>query len=251
MQEAFFFGRDRAQIFACYHPPFGGGGRVLTVVCPPLFSEHVRTHKALRDIALLLAAAGQHVLRFDYRGTGDSSGELDACSVADWTRDITDTIAEGRDIADCSIVRVLAVRAGALIACEAVGASPEVDRIVLWDPVLDGAAYLDELRKAQAVLCQRNNFLSRTDRHRIMTEYGGYTLSQEMVRQMALLGSQTYAAVAPGKLWVVTTSPDAGVPDSCGHRELIPFNCGWDHIATEVVVPRPVLESLRECLTRP
>lgn len=251
MQEAFFFGRDQAQVFACYHPPLGGDGRVLTVVCPPLLSEYPRTHRALRDIALLLAAAGQHVIRFDYRGTGDSSGDLNECSVADWLRDITDTIAEGRDIADCSMVRVLAVRASALIACAAVGAGSEVDRIVLWDPVLDGAAYLDELRQAQQALLQRNNFLSRTDRQLVMSEYGGYTLSGDMVRQLSALGAQTYAAVPPEKLWVVTTSADAGVPETCGHRELTPFNCSWDHVATDVVVPRPVLETLRECLTRP
>ena len=251
MQEAFFFGRPQAQVFACYHPPLGSGGEVLTVVCPPLFSEYPRTHRALRDLALLLAAAGQHVLRFDYRGTGDSSGELEACSVTDWTRDITDTISEGRDIADCSLVRVVAVRAGALIACEAVRSNPEVDRVVLWDPVLEGAVYLEELHKAQLTVCQRNNFLSRADRQRVMSEYGGYTLSNEMVRQLSLLGSQTYAAVPSDKLWVVTTSSDAKVPEGCIHREQTPFNCSWDHISTEVVVPRPVLETLRVCLTRP
>lgn len=251
MQEAIFFGRDQAQVFACYHPPLGADGGVLTVVCPPLFTEYNRTHWALRDVAGLLAAAGQHVLRFDYRGTGDSSGELEDQIVGDWTQDIADTIAEGREIADCAKVRVLAVRAGALLACEAVGSSADVDRIVLWDPVLDGRAYLDELRNAQALLCRRNNFLSRTDRQLAMTEYGGYTLSEQMVEQFSALGADTYARVPSAKLWVVTTSADAGVPAQSGHREMTPFKCSWDHVSTDVVVPRPVLETLRECLTRP
>ena len=72
MMEAFFFGSSEQQLFGSYHPPFSGNGQVLTVICSPRFSEFARTHGALRKLAISIAEMGQHVLRFDYRGTGDS-----------------------------------------------------------------------------------------------------------------------------------------------------------------------------------
>ena len=36
IQKMFFFGQSNQQVFASYHPPVGGGGQVLTVICPPL-----------------------------------------------------------------------------------------------------------------------------------------------------------------------------------------------------------------------
>src|SRR5256885_15079409 len=73
MHEAFFFGPSDRQVFATYHPASGGSGQVLTVICPPLFSDYMRTHLALRELAISLAERGQHVLRFDYREIGRAS----------------------------------------------------------------------------------------------------------------------------------------------------------------------------------
>ena len=86
--EAFFFGPQNQELFANYHPPFGADGEILTVICSPLFSEPARTYIALRRLALSIAEAGQHVLRFDYRGTGDSFGELEQATLSDWIEDI-------------------------------------------------------------------------------------------------------------------------------------------------------------------
>ena len=54
MIEAFFFGPSNQQVFAIYHPPAGGSGQVLTVICPPLFNEYMRTQLALRELAISL-----------------------------------------------------------------------------------------------------------------------------------------------------------------------------------------------------
>ena len=43
---------------------------------------------------MALAERGQHVLRFDYRGTGDSFGELAEVSVHDWVEDIALAVRE-------------------------------------------------------------------------------------------------------------------------------------------------------------
>src|SRR6202171_251981 len=159
MHEAFFFGPGSQQVFANYHPARGGAGQVLTVICPPLFSDYMRTHLALRELAISLAERGQHVLRFDYRGTGASFGEIGEIGVCDWLEDIALAVREGREISGSSVVRLLGVRAGALLACRSAGASSDVQRLVLWDPVPDGASYLQALRRRQVALCERNLYL--------------------------------------------------------------------------------------------
>ena len=83
MTEAFFIGPSNQQLFANYHLPVRGNGRVLTLICPPLFSDYMRTQLALRTLAISLAERGQHVLRLDYRGTGDSFDQLGEVAVFD------------------------------------------------------------------------------------------------------------------------------------------------------------------------
>src|SRR5467141_5093978 len=168
VHEAFFFGPGNQRIFANYHPAAGGGGVVVTVICPPLFSDYMRTQLALRELAMALAERGQHVLRLDYRGTGDSFGELGEVTVSDWVEDIALAVREGREISGSSAVRLLGVRAGALLACAAARALSDVQRLVLWDPIADGAGYLQVLRGIQVALFERNLHLSRADHREAM-----------------------------------------------------------------------------------
>ena len=48
------------------------------------------------------------MLRFDYRGTGDSFGELGEVAISDWVEDIALAVREGREISGSSVVRLLA-----------------------------------------------------------------------------------------------------------------------------------------------
>ena len=225
VHEAFFFGPGNQRIFANYHPAAGGGGAVLTVICPPLFSDYMRTHLALRELAMALAERGQHVLRLDYRGTGDSFGDLSEVAISDWVEDIT-------------------------LACKSAGASSDVQRLVLWDPVPDGASYLQVLRGVQVALCERNPYLSRAERRDAMHEYAGYTLSERMVEELRLLDRSAYSSVPKNTLHVVSTSSKTGFPVQGVPQDVAPYRCDWDTPADELIVPRPVLERLIACLTQ-
>ena len=250
MHEAFFFGPGDQQVFANYHPPSGGAGPVLTVICPPLFSDYMRTHLALRELAISLADRGQHVLRFDYRGTGDSFGEIGEVGVCDWLEDIALAVREGREISGCSALRLVGVRAGALLACRSIDSCADVERLVLWDPVPDGAGYLQMLRRAQAALCERNLYLSRPERREAMSEYAGYALSERLLEELRRVDASAYSSIPRGKLHVVSTSSAAGFPAQGVAQDVAPFACDWDTLADNVIVPRPVLERLVACLTR-
>jgi pimeloyl-ACP methyl ester carboxylesterase len=243
--EPFFFGPCNQQLFAIYHPPIGGSGQVLTVICPPLFNEYMRTHPALRELAVALAGRGQHVLRFDYRGTGDSFGDLDEVTVSDWVGDIALAVREGRDISGSRVVRLLGVRAGALLACRSVGACGDVQRLVLWDPVPDGAGYLQARRRIQEAILERDLSLSGAELSERLHEYAGYCLSERMLEEFRSLDSSTYSSVPKRKLHVVrSTSSEAAFPVPGVLQDVAQFACNWETDFENLLVPKPVLERL-------
>jgi hypothetical protein len=250
MHEAFFFGPSSRRLFGSYHPPARGHGRVLTVICPPLLSELGRTHTALRKLAISLAEAGQHVLRFDYYGTGDSHGTLKEATVSDWLKDIETAVQEGRDISGCAKARVVGVRASSLLACKSVGDASDVERLVLWDPPMKGLEYLEDLRVMQAELVERNPYLSRAERRDAMIDHGSYRLSDSVVEELGSLDTDIYERVQ-SKVRVVSTSSAHcldldGVP-----HDLVEYPCDWQAVNEDLIVPCPILERLLEGVTMP
>src|SRR4051812_18689773 len=69
-----FFGTGE-KMFGWYHAAGAGGARRCGVlICASLGHEATYVHRSMRLLAEQLAAAGFPTVRFDYLGTGDSSG---------------------------------------------------------------------------------------------------------------------------------------------------------------------------------
>jgi exosortase A-associated hydrolase 2 len=119
------------------------------VMCHPLFEERKSAQRVMVEAARAFAAAGCAVLRFDYRGCGDSTGDFAAFGCADWLADIA---AAARFLARNTAAEqtgLLGLRLGASLATQAAAANTELARfLVLWEPILDGRRHLDqELRR--------------------------------------------------------------------------------------------------------
>jgi pimeloyl-ACP methyl ester carboxylesterase len=143
--EAFYFGSEGIYLFGAYHPAQNTSKREGIVICNPFGQESMRAHRALRRLAINLAAQGYAVLRFDYRGTGDSVGTLAGVTVEDWLEDIRVAMQELMDIATVPKVSLLGLRLGALLAGQVAANNSKVSRLVLWDPIASGQAYIDDL----------------------------------------------------------------------------------------------------------
>jgi pimeloyl-ACP methyl ester carboxylesterase len=109
----------------------------------------VRAHRALRQLAARLAKEGTAVLRFDYTGAGDSAGDNEAGDVETWLGDVGAAVDEARRGAGVSRVTLLGLRFGATLAALAAAARDDVERLVLWEPVEQGASYLEAGRAEQ------------------------------------------------------------------------------------------------------
>jgi pimeloyl-ACP methyl ester carboxylesterase len=100
-----------------------------------------------------LSRSGFHVLRFDYYATGDSSGDCSEASLARWVDDVLTASEELADTAGVQRVAWVGLRLGGTTTALAAARRPAIlSDLVLWDPVVDGLAYLEELRRAHLKL---------------------------------------------------------------------------------------------------
>ena len=145
-----FFGDPAEPLYGVYHLPDPAAAKPLGVVlCQPVFHESVNAHRAMRGLAELFARAGAHALRFDFRGTGDSSGESGEGDIDRWTSDIvaaTDELMASRGLKNVGLV---GLRIGASLAAKAARSRNGVPFLVMWEPILEGASYIEELRVLQ------------------------------------------------------------------------------------------------------
>jgi uncharacterized protein len=156
-----------------------GSPRKAVLLCNPFGQEAIRCHRAFRLLVGRLARMGIASLRFDYYGTGDSPGNDGEGDLLRWRRDI---IAAHQALASRSgadrIVWV-GLRLGASLALEAAThVEPAPLRVVLWDPVTDGARYL-------AALAGHHAFWTR--RRDVHDEALGFLLPQRLRAQVAAL----------------------------------------------------------------
>ena len=176
-----FFGRPERQIFAVHHLPAVAIERTTAILlCAPAPQEYMQTHWALRRLAGLLAKEGFHVLRFDYSCTGDSAGAIEEGELAQWRQDIRDAAGVLKERSGLRKVSVVGMRLGAALAVQAASEGLSVQTLVLWEPVVDGRAYLKELTEYDEV--RRTWFLHPPKRSR--EELMGYRFPDSMRRSL-------------------------------------------------------------------
>jgi pimeloyl-ACP methyl ester carboxylesterase len=142
------FGRD---LFGFFHPACTAAQGVGVVLCNPLGYDGMCTHRTYGALARHLAAGGFPTLRFDYHGTGDSSGDpRDPGRVRAWIESIGEAVAEIRARAGVRAVALLGVRFGATLAAAAAAERGDVDHLVLWAAHTSGRVYARELRAVSA-----------------------------------------------------------------------------------------------------
>jgi uncharacterized protein len=146
--EPLFFGTAGARLYGVHHPPEARPRRDLGVVlCHPAVQEYNRSHWAFRRLAVMLARSGFSVLRFDYRGTGDSAGDLEDAGVPGWCADIREAADELRGLSGVRRISLVGFRLGAALAALASTTGLDVQDLVLWEPAVDGREHLDDLRR--------------------------------------------------------------------------------------------------------
>ena len=207
------FGPAGRELVGLYQPPSGGQDRrECCVLCNPFGQESVRSHRVFRILADRLSRAGLHVLRFDYLGTGDSAGADEDGSLAAWTDDVVRASDELVRRSSASQVAWFGLRLGATLAALASRSAPRPPgRLVLWDPVIDGPAYLAELADAH-VAARKDAFGLRWEAESRLraqaleearTEALGYPITAELKAQLGALGPASFRGARAGRVTLV------------------------------------------------
>ena len=144
-----WFGSTERPLAGWLHLPADGRARGGVVLCPSLGIEALTAHAAYRSVAVQLAAAGVAVLRFDYRGTGDSAGTLDGDGSVEGFLDDVAVARAHLESCGAGPVALAGLRLGATFAAVA-AARQAPAALALWDPCSRGRAFVREQQALKA-----------------------------------------------------------------------------------------------------
>lgn len=143
-----FFGEGEGRRYGVYDEPRTDvAGAPAVLVCYPIAGEYMRAHRACRQLANLLTRRGAHVMRFDYFGTGDSPGRSAEADLDVWRTDVRAATDELIALSRVESVRIVGLRLGGSLAFQAGCDDDRLERVVMWDPIIDGNRYADELEE--------------------------------------------------------------------------------------------------------
>ena len=205
-----FFGTAARRLFGIYEPrrKADRASRV-AVLCPPWGQEYLRAHRSMGRLARMLALAGWDTFRFDYYGTGDSAGDLVEATIAGWAKDIEWAIEEAGEMSGTGRVALIGLRVGAnLAASVAKRRGKQVEALVLWDPVVRGREFLDEVHALETTISGAPP-LERTGKAGGGHEILGFALTAAMAAEIEALDLVSATDGLPARTLTLVSQPTA------------------------------------------
>lgn len=143
--ESLYFGESNKKLYGVYHEAEKHNSKNTGIVlCYPFGEEYLRTHRTLKILSDQLSSNGYEVLRFDYYGTGDSYGSLDNEIDLDvWVENIKTAVDELREGANVKSIILMGVLLGANLVLALQEKYSLVEKLIIWNPILDGKNYLN------------------------------------------------------------------------------------------------------------
>jgi pimeloyl-ACP methyl ester carboxylesterase len=250
----FYFEGTGGSLYACMHEPEAPARPRAFVICPPFGHEYLQFHRALRLLGNLLCEAGFPVLRFDLHGCGDSSGDAAGWSMDRWFTDTCEAVDELRRRTGIEDIGLIGLRLGGAIATRVAAARPDIERLVLWDPVFDGTAYLTEMRAMQDTMLSYAHVIPDAKGSR--DEVLGYALPSALATDIEGVDLTANIETRPAEFVLLVETHD-DVPQEPVRKFLGSYRCklantrvsnphlwSWVEDFGKVHVPRKVLESI-------
>jgi hypothetical protein len=216
------------QIFTLQYPAEDHAQETV-IVCPPAPQEIMRAQAALGQLAKRLQENGCHVLRFDYSNTGDSEGLSESASLDRWLQDILKVCAFAKERFPGTKISLMGLRLGAALALRA-SQHVQVERLVLWDPIVDGIHYLREMESSHA----RMFFISPIEPPFPSWRYGkeqcwGFPWSESWRSQIAAISPSLLIPRAQ-KTHIILSATDPVVRNSSQSWEKLGIRIDLQHV---------------------
>jgi pimeloyl-ACP methyl ester carboxylesterase len=199
----FFFHTAAQPLFGLYAPPQGPQDRDEGILlCAPVAHEYMRAHWCLRLLAADLLQAGFHVFRFDWSCLGDSWGSFEEATVPRWVEDVRVAVQELADNSGVRKLSVVGLRLGATLACAA--ADLPLHQLILWEPVPNGRAHLEQLRCMQTQIAEARHNPPAPD----FADLLGYRYSAALVEQLKQLNLNAAPLPKANRVCLLLAAPD-------------------------------------------
>jgi pimeloyl-ACP methyl ester carboxylesterase len=263
----FFFGPSGRRMFGIYHPAVGPRPSVSAVLlCNPFGQEAIRVHRCYRVLSERLSRAGVSVLRFDLFGAGDSYGNDGDGDFDGWRQDVLAAHHELVRRSGSSNVRWIGARLGATLAlCAAADGCVALRRLLLWDPVLNGAAYLEELRTKHFEALEMSYGMFASEWRKALkpdtddaSEAMGFTLSGRLRSQLELLSLDAIRLPRGIDIQVITDRDDEAVTrwlaavaphgQSVGVARVETFDWTTEEAMNSALVPNATIQRIMQSL---
>ena len=253
-EQPIYFGKNR-RLFGLHEPAATHPGRDCgVVVCAPVGQEYVRCHRVSRQLVLRLRRKGFATLRFDYSGCGDSIGEMEQAGLDDWLDDISAAVDYLR--ARYSTVSLIGLRLGATLGLLTGLRRRGIDRLALWQPVVDGSRFLAELQGQHEAFEDRHGW-SRGESLTLSgikdaTELLGFAFSGAMMREIAEIDLGSLTDLQASRVLLLANADGADVQQlrrKLGETtrldyELIPEPQLWAADPYDMVVPQQSIQAV-------
>jgi exosortase A-associated hydrolase 2 len=235
---------------------------------PPFADEMNKSRRMVACQARALADAGFRVMLLDLSGCGDSGGDFVDASWNNWLQDAEIAarfLMEGSDAAPV----IWGLRMGALLACGLAHGRPEFQKLLLWQPVLNGEQQVDQFLRLRTVptsgsgevIFDRKSLWDELRAGRSL-DIAGYELSSTLALEMARarlndlrpegqvhwleIGMVPHAKIAPGSENVVSRWREQGASVETSYVHGDPF---WRTVDAEVNID--LLQRTLDALSAP
>lgn len=187
------------------HPAAGNRG---VIICAAQGYEELCTHRPMRGLAERFATAGMPTLRFDYPGTGDSTGdEHDPARVRAWLDSIRAAANYLRGRVGVEEIAIVGLRIGATLGAIAAAELGDVEALALMAPPVSGRAYVREIQAFSTMFTPMpEGAAPPADPDDLQAT--GFLLSATTVADLKALGLLKLAR-RPGKRVMLLHRPDA------------------------------------------
>jgi exosortase A-associated hydrolase 1/exosortase A-associated hydrolase 2 len=188
---SFLIDGARGPLHAVYYPPVGQSHPLGDLLFIPPFGEEMNRCRAMAAMqARALASVGAGTLFVDPYGTGDSAGDFVEASWDQWREDLKLGIAWLRRHGQ-GCRALWGIRIGALMGSQLAREDGAIDRLLWWQPVLDGKQFFTQFLRIRiaAELNQQDRVKTTGElRQRLAAgesiEVSGYRVSPTLGRQL-------------------------------------------------------------------
>jgi len=191
------------------------GEPVAGLVFVHAFAEEKKcAHRPFVEMARAACEAGVAVLRFDFRGCGDSEGEFEDATLDDWRRDLRAALAFAPANLGGERMGLLGLRLGAALAAELAEAEITLACLALWEPVVEGDRYLSLTMRRSALRRKltvheggSTEGLEETGNEAGVVDFDGYLVLPVMQEQIAAVNLLAEPKAYPGPTLILNLSP--------------------------------------------